>query len=79
MITLGCTAPCAPTPQFPRCTISDTSREFIELLSVAVRLVRLRSAFAEVVALAGDAPRLSDEQLRAALLGVARRLGGETR
>jgi hypothetical protein len=79
MITLGCTAPCAPTSRFPRCAVSDASREFIELLSVAVRLVGLRSALAEVVALAGDAPGLSDEQLRAALVGVARRLGGETR
>jgi hypothetical protein len=59
--------------------VSDTSREFIELLSVAVRLVGVRSVLAEVVALAGEAPGLSDEQLRAALGGVARRLGGETR
>jgi len=79
MITLGCTAPYAPTPRFPRCAINDISREFIELLSVAVRLVGLRSALAEVVALTGDAPGLSDEQLRAALVGVVRRLGDETR
>lgn len=63
--------------------MSKPDRVFIELLSVTARLGGFRSVLAEVVALAGEAPGLSDEQLRTRPVGLAdqaaRRLGGETR
>lgn len=63
--------------------MSEPGREFIDLLSATVALGAFRSVLAEVVALAGEAPGLSDEQLRAALVALgersSRRLTGETR
>jgi hypothetical protein len=63
--------------------VSEPDRVFIELLSVTARLGGFRSVLAEMVALAGEAPGLSDEQLQARLVGLAdraaRRLGRETR
>jgi hypothetical protein len=58
-----------------RCPVNDPGR-----LCVTARLSGLRLALAEVVALAGKAPELSDEQLRARLVRLAdqaaRVLGG---
>jgi len=79
MTTLGRTAPCAPTAAVPRCTVNDAGRKLIELLRTTARLGTYRSVLAEVVALARQAPGLSDEQVRVRLVGVARRLDGETR
>ena len=62
--------------------MSDPGRKFLDLLSATVTLGAFRSVLAEVVALAGEAPNLSDEQLRAALRALdhaTRRLVGETR
>lgn len=53
--------------------MSDRSREFVELLCVTARLGAFQSVPADVVALAGEAPRLSDEQVRAALVALADR------
>ncbi|MBV9163686.1 MAG: hypothetical protein JO281_19525 [Pseudonocardiales bacterium] len=59
--------------------MNDAGRKLIELLRTTARLGTYRSVLAEVVALARQAPGLSDEQVRVRLVGVARRLDGETR
>ncbi|MBV9448236.1 MAG: hypothetical protein JO345_20315 [Streptosporangiaceae bacterium] len=70
-------------PAETRYTVSDPGQVFLELLCAMVRLGGFRSVLAKVVALAGEAPGLSDEQFRAALVALAdraaRRLGDETR
>jgi hypothetical protein len=52
--------------------MSDPGRKFLDLLSATVTLGAFRSVLAEVVALAGEAANLSDEQLRAALMALGR-------
>jgi hypothetical protein len=52
--------------------MSEPGREFIDLLSATVALGAFRSVLAEVVALGGEAPNLSDEQLRVALVVLGR-------
>lgn len=71
--------PSASAPAQTRCTLSNPGRVFLELLCVTARLGAVRSELAQVVALAGEAPGLSDEQARAALVGMARRLVGAAR
>jgi len=65
--------PVPPTPLVPggRSVPSPTGPEFLGLLSAAVARGGCRSVLAEVMALAGEAPGLSDEQLRARLVGLA--------
>ncbi|MGH3771415.1 MAG: hypothetical protein ACRDRW_08485 [Pseudonocardiaceae bacterium] len=70
MTTLGRTAPCAPTAAVPRCAVNDAGRVFLELLCATVALGAYRSVLAEVLALAVEAPGLSDEQLRDRLVGL---------
>lgn len=53
-------------------SISESGREFIDLLSATVALGALWSVLAEVVVLADEAANLSDEQLRAALVSLGR-------
>ena len=52
---------------------------FLDLLIAAVELGAMRAVLADLVALADEAPVLSDERLRARLVGLARGLGGEIR
>jgi hypothetical protein len=52
--------------------MSDPGREFLDLLSATVALGAFRSVLAEVVAVAGEASNLSDEQLRSALVSLGR-------
>jgi hypothetical protein len=70
-------------PAETRGTVSVPGWVFLELLCVTVRLGECHSVLAEVVALTGEAPGLSDEQVRAVLVALgdraARLLEGETR
>lgn len=49
----------------------------VDLLRVRAQLDAYRSVLVEVVALAGKAPGLSDEQLRTALVGLGERASRE--
>lgn len=71
------------SPAETRGTVSVPRQVFIELLCITVQLGECHSVLAEVLTLAQQAPELSDEQLRAALVALADRaarlLGSETR
>jgi len=60
--------------------MSLPGRVFLELLGVTARLGAFHSVLAEVLALAGEAPGLSEEQVRTRLVRLADRaarvLGG---
>jgi hypothetical protein len=49
----------------------------VDLLRVGAQLDAYRSVLVEVVALAGRAPGLSDEQVRTALVGLGERVSRE--
>jgi hypothetical protein len=49
----------------------------VDLLGVRAQLDAYRSVLVEVVALAGKAPGLSDEQVRTALVGLGERVSRE--
>lgn len=49
----------------------------VDLLRATARLTAYRSVLAEVVALAGEAPGLSDVQVRVRLVKLAERAAGE--